>query len=466
MIHPTDDTIAAISSADGPGDRGLVRLSGPAAIELADRVFVGDRPLAAEGGFATVPGRVRVGEPALEAPARAYVFRRPRSYTRQDVVELHVPGSGPVLAELLSALIAGGARSAEPGEFTLRALLSGRIDLSQAEAVADVIHAGDQAHLRAATEAMGGRLHRLCSQASDQLAEQLAVVEASIDLADEGIEPGRPAEVADLLRAVARRLTESADGALEMPDHPRPPTAVLVGRVNVGKSSLLNALTGTDRAIVSDLAGTTRDVLRAPLELATGTVELIDAAGFHAPQADVAPAARSAAERAIASADLLVLVLSAQATTLEAETRLLAQLRRLSSAPVLVAVNKCDLADPPADAPAAIGLHPGPAIHLSARTGQGLDQLTHRLAEQLGLAGSAGGERLGLHRRQRRALHAAGQAAAQAAGQLADTDQLADTAELVALDLRDALAQLGQITGQVTTEDVLGRIFRRFCAGK
>ncbi len=451
MIHPTDDTIAAISSADGPGDRGLVRLSGPAAIELADRVFAGDRLLAAEGGFVAVPGRVRVGEPALEAPARAYVFRRPRSYTRQDVVELHVPGSGPGLAELLSALIAGGARSAEPGEFTLRALLSGRIDLSQAEAVADIIHAGDQAHLRAATEAMGGRLHRLCRQASDQLAEQLAVIEASIDLADEGIEPGRPAEVAGILRAVARRLTESADSALDMPDHPRPPTVVLVGRVNVGKSSLLNALTGVDRAIVSDLAGTTRDVLRAPLELTTGSVELIDAAGFHAPQADVAPAARSAAERAIASADLLVLVLSAQAATLEAESRLLAQLRRLSSAPLLVAVNKCDLADPPADPLAAIGLHAGPAIHLSARTGQGLDELTHRLADRLGLAGSAGGERLGLHRRQRRALHAAGQA---------------DTAERVALDLREALAQVGQITGQVTTEDVLGRIFRRFCAGK
>ena len=466
-MQATDHTIIAVSTAAGGSARAIVRLSGPRAVELAAAAFArGDgRPVAALGPFRCADGLIVVD--AMELPARVYVFRAPRSYTRQDVVELHLPGSPPAVTAVLGKLIDLGARQAQPGEFTARALFAGRIDLSEAEAVADVIHADDDAQLRAAMRALGGRLHRLCSAAAGQCAEALATVEASIDLADEDIDLQSPASLAEQLQATATDLRHTAAGAADVPDTARHVHVVLAGRPNAGKSSLVNALTGANRAIVSAMAGTTRDVLSAPLALGEATVILQDAAGFAPPADGLAAAADSAARQAVAQADVVGFVIDLAAGDHTDDLALLAEARRATTAPMLVLANKADLTADAAEAAQRLAERVGAStIAVSAETGHGLATFIEQLGRHVrGSAGRSGGA-MGLHIRQKQCLLAAATAADQAAEKLASCGHIVDVAELVAIDLRGSLAQLGQISGEVVTEDVLGRIFARFCVGK
>lgn len=465
-----DDTIAAISTAAGFAARAIVRLSGPRSVEIAGRLFTGGEiALGNMGGFHSADGLVRISAD-IELPARAYLFRQPRSYTRQDVVEIHLPGSPAAAGRLLVAMIDAGARRAGPGEFTARAFLAGRIDLSQAEAVADVIAASDDAKLRAATAALGGRVHRLCSAAAEDLADALATVEASIDLAEEQIELAEPSELAGQLAELAGRLAGIAESAIDLPDDAELPQVVIAGRPNVGKSSLLNALTGTDRAITSETAGTTRDVLRGQLTLPCGAVvDLLDVAGFERSATTDGPdaAASDAAAAAVTRADMILLVLDATAEDATgAATTLLKKLRRINArTPLLPLVNKIDLV-PSYAPPELTDDHCSPAVGTSAVTGEGLDTLAATLTETLHLAAERPADALGLHRRQRRCLQAAAEATDRARDLLAEADQIADVAELAAVELRDALRQLGAISGEVVTEDLLGIIFARFCVGK
>jgi len=524
IMYPTDDTIVAVSSAAGAAARAVVRLSGPDSIGLAGRVFVPEGPsdgLGAVGGFRRVDGLLHVPVPlaGIDLPALAYVFRAPRSYTRQDVVELHIPGSPSVAGALVDALAAAGARQAGPGEFTARAFFSGRIDLSAAEAVADVINAADDAQLRSAMSALGGRVSRLCRGAASALGEAMATVEASIDLADEDIQLADARELADALTGQARGLRAAAQAAGEMPETANQGRVVLAGRPNVGKSSLLNALTGQDRAIVSALAGTTRDVLAAPLALPSGQTAIFqDAAGF-ARAADLpaacdslAAAAHDAAQAAVRRADVVCLVLDAAEGLTPEDADLLERLRQANpNAPMIVLANKADkgiachgvaegeagrIADSPiadcdrraplrgglpmggivvtsevdgqnADCP-ALG-SAGPVLFTSAVTGQGLDELRRRLGELLGSSVWLSGEQLGLHARQKRCILAAAGGADRAADLLAGAAEIADAAELVAVELRAALAELGQVSpdaGGYVSEEILARIFARFCVGK
>ncbi len=469
-VLQTDDTIVAVSTAAGAAPRGIVRLSGPDAVSFARGVFSAGRTSIEEiGGFRTVDGLINIPDHGIELPGRAYVFRGPRSYTRQDVVELHTPGSPVIMAALLDALICAGARQAAAGEFTARAFFSGRLDLSAAEAVADIIDAADDAHLRSAMATLGGRVHRLCSDAAATATECLATIEASIDLADENIRLADSRTLAGELTALADRLHRVAAEAGDMPETARAPVVVLAGRANVGKSSLLNALTGADRAIVSALAGTTRDVLSAAMTLDDGTaMTLQDAAGFMYCDDPLEAAAHGAARAAVARADCVLFVVDASADDFSADSALLAEVRAANHrAPVLMLANKCDC--PAAAISRTEKLASQARLELfatSAVTGEGLHAVKHRLAERLHVSSHRGGEAIGLHERQRRCLASAADSAVRAAELLREAAEIADVAELAAVELRAALAELGQISGQVVTEDILGRIFARFCVGK
>ena len=305
-MFAAEDTIVALSSAAGPAGRSIVRLSGPEALALGGAVFT--RSLENVPGFRALSGTVAVDSPyPLEAPARAYVFRAPRSYTRQDVLELHVPGE-IVASVVLGRLLGAGARQAEPGEFTFRAFLSGRLDLTSAEAVADIVDAEADAQLRSALGVLDGALGRLCRPAVEALTEVLAVVEASIDFAEEDLPLPSPGELSERVRAAAEALASSLRSSGRWAPGPAQPRVALAGRPNAGKSSLLNALSGMDRAIVSALAGTTRDVLSAPLRLPGGReVLLLDAAGLDVSPDPLARAAHAAVREAVASAEAVIL---------------------------------------------------------------------------------------------------------------------------------------------------------------
>ena len=468
----TTDTIAAVSTPAGAARRAIVRLSGPRALELADRIFESPAASLVEtGGFRSLDGLVRLPDGGVELPARAYVFRSPRSYTRQDLAELHMPGAPDAVSAVVAALIDAGARQSGPGEFTARAFFSGRIDLSQATAVADMIDAENDAQLRSAMDALGGRIRELCRGAGERITDALAGVEASIDLADEHIELDYPTELAERLEAIGSELRAVARQADDMPENARCPHVVLVGLPNVGKSSLLNALTGVDRAIVSALAGTTRDVLSASMDLDDGSAVLLqDLAGFEAPGPDSpAAAADSAARTAIGRAEAIVFIVDASARRTEAEIDLLHEARGANRrAPLVLLAGKCDLVgiDDLVSMSELAAIAGAPPQAVSAVKPAGLEVLKARLTEIVSVGAHRSGGAMGLHKRQKRALQACAQAIGRAAGLIAPAGEVADVAELAAVELRQALEQLGRISGQVVTEDILGRIFQRFCVGK
>ena len=463
----TDDTIAAISTAAGNAARAVVRLSGPDALSIAADSFT---PAEGAIGFRAVDGVVKLTHPPIEMPARAYVFRSSRSYTRQDVVELHVPGPAAAASALAEQLIRSGARQAEAGEFTARAFFAGRIDLSQAQAVADIVNAADDAQARSAAATLGGRVHRLCESCAAGLADVLAAVEASIDLADENIQLDDPSALADRLESLASKLRTAGRNAADINETADAPRAVLAGRPNVGKSSLLNVLSDTDRAIVSAMAGTTRDVLTAPITLGGAGAVLQDAAGFVRPSDQIAAEAGNAARRAIARADALLFVIDLADESFHEDLELLADARAANrGAPVILLANKADLLTP-ADVQQRLTKIAGKTdtgiVATSAVTGTGMGELKKILTDMLHLHAPRSGAAMGLHARQRRCLLAAADATARARGLLREVAEVADVAELAAVELRGALGELAEIGGQIVTEDILGRIFARFCVGK
>ena len=415
------DTIVAVSSPPGPGLRAVVRLSGPGAIDLA-------------GGL---PGAV--------------VFRAPHTYTRENVVEIHLPGAPPLVDALARRLVERGARQARPGEFTLRAFLNGRLDLARAEAVERVIAAEDRDESRAALDLLGGTFSRRLGALESVVMDLCADAEAAIDFVDQEIEilPERQAvdRASSALAELRDLLAESA--ATRAPDSR--PTVVLFGRPNAGKSSLFNALAGAD-ALVSPAAGTTRDLLSADLDVGM-PLRLLDAAGqTGAPGGAVEAEAESRARRSVEIADLVVWVVDAT----DPDPSVPAVLR---GRPVVLAVSKCDLADGEA---VRSRLPRREAICTSARTGRGLGELKKALARAAGSeATGAQRARFRVSLRQHALLRDVEAALERAAGSAPGLGM-----EFVCLDLRAALDALGGISGRQVGEDLLDRIFSRFCLGK
>ena len=491
----TNDTIAAVSSAAGPAGRSIVRMSGPEAINLAESVF--SEPMGELSGFRSLDGTVAVQAPwPITVPARAYLFRGPRSYTRQDIVELHLPGE-VVASVVCSALIDAGARQADAGEFTARAFLSGRLDLSAAQAVADVIDAQADAQLRSALGVLDGALARLCKPAAETLTETLAVTEASIDFADENLALAAPDELASTTREVADDLDAALATSGRWSAAESEIRVAIAGRPNAGKSSLLNALGGVDRAIISALSGTTRDVLSAPATLGQNLeVMLLDAAGLEAFAENPDPltlAAHRAAREAIQSADAVLFVIDATADDYDVDKHLLAEVVELNPrAPMMILANKIDLVtcnssiegwhgqaqrsgawpwDARLHGQSSAALQIDRATHkdvfpISALTGAGMDNLRGVLADRLDSSAAPKPGTLLLHSRQRRGISTAAAAARRSADMFQTADEITDIAELAAVELRSALAALAELTGQVADEDILSSIFSRFCVGK
>ena len=420
-----DDTIAAIATPAGPGLRGIVRLSGPRAIAVARSRFGGDDGLAVSGLGPRVP---------------AFLHKRagPRTYTGQDVAEIHTVGSVPILRRVLADCLDAGARAAGPGEFTMRAYLAGRLDLSRAEAVRAVIDARSPEQLRSALDQLAGGLAGPVAALRDRLLDRLAGIEATLDFVDEADVDVMEVEltVADLGDAADEvgRLAGQLSGRDRASDRPR---VALVGPPNAGKSRLFNALIGREGALVSAVAGTTRDAVTAACRVGDLLVELVDTAGVEDAGGPISRRAQRHRDREAGSADLL-LVCVAPGDPSPASPRV--------GGSLLVATK------------ADIGPGPDGSIATSAATGEGLEGLRWRIVESIQARETHGDAPLGARARDELAT------AAEALSAAAETLPVA--AELAAAELRRAVDALGRIVGQEVGDDVLDRIFRRFCIGK
>ena len=504
-MHATDDTIVAVSSPPGRSRRGLVRWSGGRAIEimlsLCDRVerpaispSVEEKPGAPsrqDGASLPVhenaPPRGNAGASTFHAllqphrswravtlaspsiPALLACFPGTRTYTGQPMAELQVPGHPALLDRVLRQSIDAGARLAEPGEFTLRAYLAGRIDLTQAEGVAAAIAATGDAQLAAANNLRAGSLGRDAAGMVDSLATNLALVEAGIDFTDQDdVVSIAPEKLDGALRVIQSRLDDMLARARPWAVVESPPRVVLVGPPSAGKSTLFNALLGRTRAVVSETPGTTRDALEEPVRLrdASGRefeVMLVDVAGLDTPVARIDLAAQAAARDALARADLLLIVNDGH------ETRPPVPVELPSNTPSLHLRTKADLAtggDSAVFSPH--GSAPG-AIAVSAITGKGLTELRSALAAKLAERGvSVTEQTLVLRPRHESALRAAAASIARARAVLAPSlrSRAIERVELVAGAMREGLDELACLGGTMTPDEVIGRVFATFCVGK
>ena len=459
----TDDTICAIATPPGEGGIGIIRVSGEHAVEIASKVFVG------AGGRTVRDFKTHTlhhGE--LRSPATGdrldevlvAVMKAPCSYTREDVVEFHCHG-GPLLLRLgLEALIRSGARLAEPGEFTKRAFLNGRLDLAQAEAVMDLIQARSEAGHRVAVEQLRGVLSEELARMREGLVRLLVEVEAGIDFTEEDITFISSQGLANgvcVIKELIEHLIRTADDGRIVREGV---TAALVGRPNVGKSSLLNALARADRAIVTPIPGTTRDVVEEFISVRGIPVRLLDTAGLRDTVDVVEQEGVRRSHDALARAELVLVVLDGS-LPVEADDRRLLETARGKA--TVVVVNKADLPSRFEPSPLADLIAGSRLVRTSAATGAGLEDLRDAIQDAVLKERLEAREGVLItHLRHRTALARA----KDSLDQVLVSIERRMPAEFIAVDLRGAVNAIGEIIGETTTDDILDRIFKEFCIGK
>ncbi|NHA15807.1 tRNA uridine-5-carboxymethylaminomethyl(34) synthesis GTPase MnmE [Thioalkalivibrio sp. XN279] len=442
------DTIVAAVTPPGRGGVCIVRLSGDRALALAAQVTA-DLPPARRAALREL--RIE-GEPLDRA--LVLVFPGPRSFTGEDTVEFQLHGSPVVATLLVRGLVALGAREAGPGEFTRRAFLNGRLDLAQAEAIADLIASASAEAARAALRSLEGEFSGRVTALVEQLTQLRVRLEAGLDFPEEGVDDVDDPELAGLLDSLLRDLAavrQAADRGRVLRDGL---TLVIAGPPNAGKSSLLNRLAGYEAAIVTELPGTTRDLVREDILIDGMPVRVVDTAGLREAADRVEQEGIRRAREAMARADLVLLVEDGGAAAADSSPGGLP-----AGIPVLRVRNKTDLLGLPAGPEtAADGAE---CLRLSALTGEGIDLLRERLRVFAGHGAGEGGS-FAARRRHLAALDRATAATTRAVA----LSRAAHAPELAAEELRQAQDALGEITGRVTTEDLLGRIFSEFCIGK
>ena len=453
-----NDTICAVSTPSGEGGIGIIRVSGRDAVDIAARIF---RPKGGADIRSAESHRIHYGHIVDPENGESVdevllsVMRTPATYTREDGVEIICHGGMAPLWRTVRLLLAGGARQAEPGEFTKRAFLNGRIDLAQAEAVMDIIRARTEMSLRAANEQLRGGLSKRITAVREQMVGMLAGVEAGVDFPEEEIETPSGGTLSGAI-AGAMDDIDSINRSYAFGRLLREGIAVtIVGRPNVGKSSLMNALLQQDRAIVTDIPGTTRDVIEESLNIEGVMARIIDTAGIRDTHdmVEVEGVKRSLA--AIEAADVAIVVLDGSEALHDGDKRVLQSVLGKNT---IVVMNK-------ADRPKRIGDEPGlgKAIAVSCSTGEGLDKLRSAIAGMVKQGKTDAAEHAwAVNDRHRTALEQARSSLEKALASAQDRQ----SPELIAVDLRDALDHIGTIIGATYTEDILERIFNDFCIGK
>lgn len=448
--HATD-TIAALATPPGRGGVGIIRVSGPLAARLAEAVLGHlPRPRHAEYlPFHDQQGQILDSGLALWFPA-------PHSFTGEDVLELHGHGGPVVMDMLLARVIELGARPARPGEFSERAYLNDKLDLAQAEAIADLIEAGSEQAARSAQRSLQGVFSAWIHRVVEQLTGLRIYVEAAIDFPEEEIDFLSDRRVTDQLAWLQQELDEVIRQARQGQLLREGMRIVLAGRPNTGKSSLLNALAGRESAIVTHIAGTTRDVLREEISIDGLPLHIIDTAGLREAGDEVERLGIARTWQAIEQADRVLLLIDDRQGSGEAEKQILQQLP--AHLPVTRVHNKIDLSGHP---PQLQEEEQGVRVYLSAKQGEGIELLRDHLKACVGYT-SAGEGLFMARRRHVDALQRARELVTNGAGQLREHG----AGELLAEDLRQAQQALGEITGAVSSDDLLGKIFSSFCIGK
>ncbi len=460
-IAYNQDTIVAIATPFGEGAVGIVRVSGPKAVAITQKVFVAKNKKSFSGmrSFSLRYGWVADGNGKVVDEVIVSLMRGPKSYTREDVVEINSHGGARALSSILELVLNNGARAAQPGEFTKRAFLNGRLDLTQAEAVLDIIQAKSDLALKVGMSQLSGDVGRCVAELRDKLLAILADMEAEIDFSEENITSGDRHDLRAQVSIVVKELTGLLEKSFQGKVIREGLKVVIFGRPNVGKSSLLNAILKKERAIVTPIAGTTRDTVEEFINIKGLAVHLIDTAGILEHRDDIEKEALNRTQKAIQASDLVIFVLDGS-SPVTAEDRALANQVRLKK--TIVAVNKCDKARR-LDLAGLKGLIPEQNIEVSALENRNISQLEEFIFKSVFDSRPDFDEGIVISNARhiealKRSLHHLEAAL--------ETLEKGLSLEFIALDVKKALDAMAELTGEVFNEDVLDVIFSKFCIGK